>query len=235
MHRRVQAPAVRPHPEQLDDALVERFLLLGWKVAAQERVVDVVVPQLGDQRDDPRLQLLEDVAHLRRRRLRLEVVEQDVVRLLDVVEAVDVPEAQLDVALERGQEAFEVGRRLRLHPHRPRLGARARHLGAKLGRHADCLVVLAPHDADEGGVVRIRVEGLRLARRLLEQPAGLVRDEALVGEQLQCSHLLGAVRRSGRGHHRLLVPAEDAHDALQVDDRSQPFLQRVERAHGGEH
>ena len=46
----------------------------------EERGVHVPLPQLGDQLDERRLQLGEQRAHLGRRRLRLVVVEQDVVR-----------------------------------------------------------------------------------------------------------------------------------------------------------
>ena len=234
MHRRVEPPAVRAHAEQLDDAVVERFLFLSRKVAVHERLIHVVVAELDDQRGELGLQLVEDLSYFGRRGLRLEVVEQDVVRLVDVVEALDVAETELDVALEDRQERLEVRVGLRFDPDRPRFSRGASHLCAELGRHAKRLVVVAADDPNEACVVGVGIERLRLAGRFVEQPPRLVSNEELVREELERPHLLGPVTGAGRGHHRLLIPAEDPHDPLQVCDRSKPILQRLERAHGGE-
>jgi hypothetical protein len=69
------------HSEQLDDALVEPLLPIR-EIPVEERVVDVVRAQLRDQRDQLGLELVEDRTDFGRRRLRLEVVEEDVIRLV---------------------------------------------------------------------------------------------------------------------------------------------------------
>ena len=81
---------------------------------------------LGDQRHELLLQLVEDRAHLGRLHPRLEVVEEDVVRLVVAVEAVDVAALQLDVALEVRQEEREVVLLRAPSPRRVRLGGGAR-------------------------------------------------------------------------------------------------------------
>src|SRR6185437_13200775 len=75
------------------------FLTVDGEVPGHERVVDLDVAELCNQRDKLRLELGEDLAYLRSRRVWLEVVEQDVVRLLDAVEAVDIAPAKFDSAL----------------------------------------------------------------------------------------------------------------------------------------
>jgi hypothetical protein len=72
----------------------------------------------GHERHEPVAELGEQRPQRRGRHLRLEVVEQDVVAVLEVGEAVDVAVAQLDLALERVAEAGEVGRGARLLPRR---------------------------------------------------------------------------------------------------------------------
>ena len=126
---RIDAPAVGPVAEQVRDLVRERALALGREVSLEERRVHVPLPQLSDQRHERRLQLAEQRPHLRGRRLRLVVVEQDVVPLVCAVrDAVDVLELELDGPLERRQEGGEVRLRLRLHPDRPRLGSGTGHV-----------------------------------------------------------------------------------------------------------
>ena len=99
---RVDPPAVGPVSEELDHVERERALAIGREVPVEERVVNLPLPQLGDQLDERRLELLEQRPHLRRRRLRLVVVEEDVVPLGGAIRnAVDVLELQLDDPLER--------------------------------------------------------------------------------------------------------------------------------------
>ena len=226
---RVEPPALGTVSEQVDHFVRERALPLGREVAVQERVVQLSLAQLGDQRHERRLELLEQRPHLGGRGLGLEVVEQDVVALRRAVrQAVDVPQLQLDDPLERRQEGGEVRLRLRLHPDRPRLGRRPRHLRPQRRRHLHGLLVIASRHADQGRVVGVGVE--RLLARAAPRAAvpSPVRDP-LVREPLDERHLLCAVPRPRRRHHGLLVPGEDPRDLLQADDLAQPLLEPLER------
>ena len=212
-------------PEQVDDLLAERDLLLDREVPGEERVVDLALPQLGDQRNQLRLDLGEDPRHVRRLRLRLEVVEQDVVRLVGRVEAGDVAAAQLDGALERGQEQLEVRRHLRLEPDRGRIGGGPRHLAGELGGHAHGLVVLAPGEADQRGVVGVRVERVLERAQLLDEAAHLGIDQRLMAELLEHGQVRAAARRAGRRHDRPLVPDEQRRDRSQGLDLLEATLE----------
>src|SRR5437763_3223205 len=97
---RIEAPAPWSHAEEVDDALRQPLLSIGRKRSAEEGVVYVVVPELGDQRQELGRHLGEDRLHLCARHLRLEVVEKDVVRLVARLETLDVAPAQRDVARE---------------------------------------------------------------------------------------------------------------------------------------
>jgi hypothetical protein len=216
-------------PEQRDDRLRERLLLLDREASGEERVVDVGVAELGDQRHELGLDRLEDVPHVGRGRLRLEVVEEDVVGLVDAFEALHVAQAQLDVPLERRPEERVVRLRARLHPERARLRPGPRHLRAQLRRHAHRLLVVAAREPDQRRVVRVGVERLLVRPELVQEPAGLVGDQELVGDALQGGKMIRAVRRAGGRHHRLLIPGEDADDPPEVGDPREPLLQLGER------
>jgi len=90
---------------------------------------------LLDERGLVRLQVVEDLPDFLRLHPTLVVVQHDVVRLVDHVEAVDVPLAQVEVLAQDGQERLEVVVLPRLDPHRVREGRRAGHLRAQIGRH----------------------------------------------------------------------------------------------------
>src|SRR3954471_10265515 len=105
---RIDPPRVRAVPEEIDDLVVERDLLVDWEPTPEERVVDLAVAKIGDELHELGLDLREDARHLGRLHLRLEVVEEDVVRLIRLFEAVDVPLPELEVALEQRQEEPEV-------------------------------------------------------------------------------------------------------------------------------
>ena len=225
---RIEPPGLLAQPEQRDDLLRDRFLALDRERAVEERVVDLLVAERRDQRHELGLELVEDVAHLGGRRLGLEVVEEDVVALLDVTEAVDVRQPQLDVPLERREEERVVRLRLRLHPHRTRLGRGTGHLRPEIGRNPNRLFVVPAREADQGSVVRVGVERLLQRPQLLEQPPCLVRAQQLVREPPEGRHVIRTVRRAGRGHHRLLVPGEQPRDPVEVGYPGQPLLQLLE-------
>ena len=110
------------------------------------------------------------------------------------LEALDVAPLQLDVPLERGEEAREVVVRARLDPDAGGLARRARHLGAELGGHAPLLLPVAARDADEARVVRVVLERLLEWAQALEQRADLGVDEPLVGDAPERRERLGACR-----------------------------------------
>ena len=161
------------------------------------------------------LDLVEDARHLRRLHLRLEVVEQDVVRLVGLLEAVDVAVPQLDVALEQRQEDVEVRRRLRLEPDGRGLRGRLHHLAAQLRRHLDGLRVVAPRRADDRRVPRVRVERVEPRLELVEQPADLRVGQLLVREPLEQRHVARALHEAGRRHRRALVPREQGREVVE--------------------
>ena len=212
---RVDAPRVGAVAEHVDDLVVERDLLVEREVAGEERVVDLAAAQLRDQRHELGLDLGEDARHLGRLHLRLEVVEQDVVRLVRRLEALDVAAAQLDVALE--QRAGTARSPTSPSPRTQtgaRLGGGARHLLAELGRHVHGLVVR------RGGRARRSAASSEsgssdasTGAELVEQPPDLRVDEQLVREPLQQREVVGAVTAAGRRHDRPLVPGQQRRSA----------------------
>ena len=105
MHGQVEAREGLVEAEALDDP--ERVGVLGVDRpgAGHERVVALDRADLGDQRHELRLEIVEDGADLGRLHPRLVVVEEHVVRLVVALEAVDVAALQLDRALEVGNSA----------------------------------------------------------------------------------------------------------------------------------
>ena len=93
---------------------------------------------VGDERHLLLLEPVEDLAHLCRLHPGLEVVQEHVVRLVVVVEALDVAAAEVEVVPQRGQELREVGLLARLHPdgHRERGGAATSRRAARRARGA---------------------------------------------------------------------------------------------------
>ena len=186
---RIDPPAALAEPEAPEDDLLELLLRLEREVAAEERVVDLLLRGLRDQRDQPLLQAREDLAHLGRLHPRLEVVEQRVVGLVDL-EARRVLAPKLDVALEVRAEELEVVRPARLDPDGERLRGSAGLLLAQLARDLQLLLAVAAGDADQARLVGVEVERLLVRPELFEQRADLVGDEELV------DHLRGR-RRAG--------------------------------------
>ncbi len=228
VHRQVEAREGGVEAEALDD--LERVLVLcvDGPGAGQEGVVAVDRAVLGDQRHELGFELVEDAPHLRRLHPRLVVVEQDVVRLVVVLEALDVAALQLDGALELGEEEREVVVRARLRPDVMGLGGGARHLGGQLGRHAPRLLPVAPGRADQARLVGVVVETLLVRGELVEKRADLVGDEPLVRDSVEGRHLRAPDGASPRRHHHGLVPEEDLQGPPQVVDLGQACLQLVE-------
>ena len=186
----------------------------------------------GDERHLFFLEPVEDAAHLGRLHAGLEVVEQDVVRLVVVVEALDVLAAQVEVLAEGRQELREVRVLSRLDPdgHRKRGGAR--HLAAQLGRHAARLLPVAADEPDQARLVRVVRLRLLEARQLVEQPSHLVGRERLVGDPVERRELLGADAGASGRHLDLLVPAEERRRAVEILDLADALCQLCE---GGFH
>jgi hypothetical protein len=90
--------------ELLEHLEGEGTLLVDREMPGEARVVDRVgaLGDLGDQRDELGLQLVEDRAHLGGLHALVEVVEQHVVVVLRLREARDVFALKLDVAAEIG-------------------------------------------------------------------------------------------------------------------------------------
>ena len=134
MHRRVEPVRALLEAERREDALAELLLLVCGERLLEERGVDArrLPHELGEHGPD-RPEHLRDLGRLHER---LEVVEERRVRRVVPLEALDVAALQLEVPLERRQEAREVVRRPRLDPDLVPERGRTRHLrcGARSGR-----------------------------------------------------------------------------------------------------
>ena len=104
MHRPVEPREAGVVTEAVDDLQRVLVLRVNRPWPDMKAVVAVNRADLGDQRHELLLQLVEDRPNLRRLHARLEVVEQDVIGLVEVVEALDVAAPQLDRVLEVGEE-----------------------------------------------------------------------------------------------------------------------------------
>ena len=211
--------------EPLDDLQRVRVLRFDRPWAVHEGVVAVHRADLGDQRHELGLQLVEDLAYLGGLHPRLVVVEEDVVRLVVAVEAIDVAALQLHGALEVGEEEGVVVVFSCLCPHVVGVGRGAGHLGGEVGRHAARLLPIASGRADQARVVGVVVELLLVAGEIVEQLADLVGDELLVRDPVERRHLVASHRAAAGGHHHGLVPEEDFLRAAQVMDLGQTCFQ----------
>ena len=121
MRRLVEAPLLVRVAEAPRDLEPELPLRVDVELAVQERVVHVTrVGDLANERDELLLEAVEDLAHLGGLHVRLVVVEQHVVRLVRLVEALDVAVPELEVGLEVRSQELEVGLLLRRAPGRQR-------------------------------------------------------------------------------------------------------------------
>ena len=218
--------------EPLEHDEREVALLLDRNLSAQARVVHAVgvLGDLRDQRNEARLELVEDLTDGVGLETFVEVVQQDVVLALvtHVVEAVGVPVRELDVLLQVREEGREVGLLARFDPGGKGHGPGVGHLGAQVGWDALCLLVVAARDADLGCVVRVGIEALLVAPDIFEQLADLVVDEEVVRETVDRAQLLGPQWAGVRRHLRVLVPAEDGPRHAQVVDGGEACFELLE-------
>ena len=163
VHGRVEPRERGVVAEALDD--LQRVLVLRRDRPGplHEGVVALDGADLRDQRHELGLQLVEDLAHLDRLHPRLVVVEEDVVRLVVALEAVDVAALQLDRALEMGEEERVVVLGARLRPDVVGVRGGAGHLGCQLGGNAVRLLPVAARRPDQARVVGVVVELLLVA------------------------------------------------------------------------
>ena len=171
MHGQVEPRERRVVAEPLDDLQRVGVLRIDRPGAVHEGVVAVHRADLGDQRHELGLQVVEDLAHLGGLHARLVVVEESVVGLVVALEAVDVAALQVDRALEHGAEELVVVLGPRLRPHVVGLDGGAGHLGSQLGGDAARLLPVAARRADQARVVRVVVELLLVVGELVEQRA----------------------------------------------------------------
>ena len=166
--------------------------------------------ELRDQRHELGLDLVEDARDLGGVPLRLEVVEQDVVGLILRARSLDVPLAQLHVALERPEE--QLGVRGRPSPSSrsgsPRPTDAPIRARSSWGPARPCRG--PPREPQQARVVGAPgrappASGADLA----EQPPDLWVGEPFVGEPLEEREALRAVAHPCRRHPVALVPGEE--------------------------
>ena len=199
----VEPPLGLVEAEALDHLQLELLLALERERRAAHGPLTVLAGGC-DERHLLLLQPVEDGADLGRLHPGLEVVEEDVVGLVVVVEALDVAAPQLDVRAQCGQELREVRLLPRLHPDRHRERGGAGHLGAQLRRHPPRLLPVAADEPDQARLVRVVVERVLVRRELVEQPADLVGRERFVRETARASP---AARRGHRRRRAASSPA----------------------------
>ena len=192
---------------------------------------------LGNERCEPLAQAREQLDDLRRAHARLIVVQQRVVGVLGVREAVDVAAGQIDQHAQVRQEGLEVVGAARLGPGVLPRRARAGELCVELAGHPQRLAAVAARDAQQGVVAVGRLGRLGShCRRVVEcvavegvEPdADLGGGQALVVQALNRRDVLGAGARSVLRHHRLLVPVEQTRDRLEVGELGHALAQESE-------
>jgi hypothetical protein len=174
----------------------------------------------------------KDFADLRRAHSGLVVLQEDVVGVVVGHEALDVPAAELDDALEPGPERLELGVLARLHPDLVRLGCGLRELDGEVGGDAARALPVAACDPDQRRVVGVVRKGRSVRLELLEEHAEAIVDDVRVHDLLERRELRRAGRSAARGHEDGHVPDEHRLDAPQVGELAQPLLQLRE---GGFH
>ena len=163
----------------------------------------------------------------------LEVVEEHVVGVLGLREAVDVAVAELQVGGQRVAEAGVVGRRAGLLPGRLADGRGAAEVGGQRGGHAHRLLDVAAQRGDQADVVRVGVLLRRPRPQRVEQPAELRVAQLLVGERLQRRLVVAARGRAARRHHRVLVPEHQRLDPPEPGEQPRALVQGGELGRRG--
>ena len=145
-----------------------------------------------DELDQLGLEPVEDRAHLRRLHAGLEVVQEDVVRVVRRWEAVEVALLELEDAVEPRTEGGVVGCGAGRDPDVMRLRGDVSDLRGELGRDARRLVPVAARDADQARVQVVVGQRFLERAQLLEQAADLVAREELVLQRLERRQVIGA-------------------------------------------
>ena len=219
VNRLVLASSGPVESESGDDVLAEGpQFALGIR-HPQERVVHLrLLGDCAEQLHLPRSDCREQRRDVGRRDPGLEVVQQDVVRMLR-------RRKEGDVALLEGDEFFEVRLKVRVVRSRPsldpgmlsgrdRLGLFRHELGRDPSR---LLVVMGRHRDGSVGVG----QGIELRQTLargVHEPGGLVGDELLVRDFLDRGDHLAVHGRTAGWHVDLLVPLEEGGGVLEIDD-----------------
>ena len=154
MHRVVEAPRLFVHPPRPEHLERERALAVDGVVAEEARVVDRLA-KARDHLHEPVAEAIEDDLDFRRLHAGLVVVEHRVVRVVVRLVAGDVLAGQLEHPLELRPEDLVVARLPRPQPRLVPDRACARHLGAKVGRNAALLLVVAARDPDHARLERL--------------------------------------------------------------------------------
>jgi hypothetical protein len=227
MHRGVEPPLGWVEAEPLDHLELELLLPLDREGGVPQRAL-ALGPRGLDERDLLLLEPVEDRSHLGCLHPGLEVVEEDVVRLVVVVEAFDIAAAQLEVVAEGGQELGEIGLLPRLDPDRHRERGGSGHLPAQLGGDAPRLLPVAADEADQARLVGVVVERVLERREPVEEAPDLVGGQRLVRDPVESRELLRANACPAGRHLHLLVPAEERRRSVEIVDLRDPFLQLCE-------
>ena len=234
VRRGVEPPAVRVEADALEHRHRRAALILDLVLAGEHvRPLARRARRRVDERPQALPHGLEQGAQPRGRHLRLEVVEQHVVRVRGAREARRVAVAELEMGREGVPEAREVRRRARLLPRRLADRRRAAHLRRERRGDAHGLLHVAPEHRDQAHVVRVRIlagcprlEGVEQLRQL-----GLAHQ--LVGDGLERRLLVAARLGTVRRHHRVLVPEEEGLDAPEPRQHLGALAQGGERGWDG--
>ena len=160
VRRGVEAPAVGVEADQLEHVHHGAALVGDLERAGEDAVVAggaVFGGGAAGELDEAVAERVEERLELGGGELGLEVVEEDVVRVLGGLEARDVAVAQLDVALEGVPEVGEVGGGARLLPGLLAERVGVADLGGELGGDADGLLVVAADGGEQADGVGVRV------------------------------------------------------------------------------
>ena len=207
MHGRVEPPRALLEAERREDALAERALERRPGTAGRGTTASTAGASRTSSASTGRI-VAEDLGHLGRLHERLEVVEERRVRRVVPLEALDVAPLELEVALERREEAARSRSfaRASIQTWLPSAAARIISVRSSVGTRR-CFSQSRRVTRIEAGVVRVVVERLLERAQALEQSPDLVVDELLVRDPAERRERLGAGGVAAGRHRDLLVPA----------------------------